>query len=60
MEWKLLNHKTTFTYTQQQVSTLLFDNKLYHMPIPYDETVKNRALTKTKAGNFQHKRSLKK
>ena len=41
---KITKSGTTFTYAQQQVSTLLFDNKLYHMPIPYDETVKNRAL----------------
>lgn len=32
------------TYEKVQVSTMLFDNKLYHMPIPYDELTKNRAL----------------
>lgn len=41
---KITKSGTTYTYTKEQVSTLLFDNKLYHMPIPYDETVKNRAL----------------
>jgi starch-binding outer membrane protein, SusD/RagB family len=35
---------TVLTYDKIQVGNLLFDNKLYHMPIPYDETVKNRAL----------------
>lgn len=35
---------TTFTYNKVQVGTLQFDNKLYHMPIPYDEVVKNQAL----------------
>lgn len=41
---KITKSGTTLTYEKVQVGTLLFDNKLYHMPIPYDETVKNRAL----------------
>jgi hypothetical protein len=41
---KITKTGTVFTYQKVQVGNLLFDNKLYHMPIPYDETVKNRAL----------------
>ncbi|GAB2806452.1 RagB/SusD family nutrient uptake outer membrane protein [Ferruginibacter profundus] len=41
---KITKSGTVFTYEKVQVGTLQFDNKLYHMPIPYDETVKNRAL----------------
>ncbi len=41
---KITKTGTTYTYEKVQVANLLFDNKLYHMPIPYDETVKNRAL----------------
>ncbi len=32
------------TYTKEQVATIQWENKLYHMPIPYDEMVKNLAL----------------
>ncbi len=35
---------TARTYQKVQVGTLLFDNKLYHMPIPYDEIIKNLSL----------------
>lgn len=35
---------STLTYQKVQVGTLLFDQKLYHMPIPYDEMTKNLAL----------------
>jgi starch-binding outer membrane protein, SusD/RagB family len=35
---------TTLTFDKVQVATMTFTNKLYHMPIPYDETLKNRAL----------------
>jgi starch-binding outer membrane protein, SusD/RagB family len=35
---------TTLTFEKVQVATMTFSNKLYHMPIPYDETLKNRAL----------------
>jgi starch-binding outer membrane protein, SusD/RagB family len=35
---------TARIYEKVQVGSLLFDAKLYHMPLPYDETVKNRAL----------------
>ena len=35
---------STLTYQKVQVGTLQFDQKLYHMPIPYDEMVKNLAL----------------
>lgn len=41
---KITKSGTTFTYAREQVGTMLFDNKLYHMPIPYDESIKNRAL----------------
>jgi len=41
---KITKSGSTLTYEKVTVGTLLFDNKLYHMPIPYDETVKNRAL----------------
>ncbi|RXK62249.1 RagB/SusD family nutrient uptake outer membrane protein [Lacibacter luteus] len=35
---------STLTYQKVQVGTLQFDPKLYHMPIPYDEMIKNLAL----------------
>jgi starch-binding outer membrane protein, SusD/RagB family len=41
---KITRVGTARTYEKVQVGNLLFDNKLYHMPLPYDETVKNRAL----------------
>jgi hypothetical protein len=41
---KITRTGTTFTYERVQVSSMLFENKLYHMPLPYDETLKNRAL----------------
>jgi starch-binding outer membrane protein, SusD/RagB family len=41
---KITKTGAVFTYDKVQVGTLLFDNKLYHMPIPYDESVKNLAL----------------
>lgn len=34
----------TFTYTPIQVGTMTFSNKLYVMPLPYDETLKNPSL----------------
>lgn len=39
-----ITNGTTLTYEKVQVRNMLFTNRLYHMPIPYDETVKNRAL----------------
>ncbi|MGF2410792.1 RagB/SusD family nutrient uptake outer membrane protein [Ferruginibacter sp.] len=41
---KITKSGTVLTYEKVVAGTLQFDNKLYHMPIPYDETVKNRAL----------------
>lgn len=41
---KITNTGTAFTYEKVQIYDMRFANKLYHMPIPYDETVKNRAL----------------
>jgi starch-binding outer membrane protein, SusD/RagB family len=35
------NTDGTFTYNRVQVSTALFSNRLYYMPLPYDETTKN-------------------
>lgn len=34
----------TYTYERQQVGTMVFSEKLYLMPIPYDEITKNRNL----------------
>lgn len=34
----------TFTYEKVQVSTMVFSERLYLMPIPYDETIKNSSL----------------
>lgn len=41
---RITSSGSTFTYQKVQVGTLLFDQKLYHMPIPYDEMIKNLAL----------------
>lgn len=41
---KITKSGTARIYEKVQVGSLLFDAKLYHMPLPYDETVKNRAL----------------
>lgn len=35
---------TMLTFDKIQVATMTFANRLYHMPIPYDETLRNRAL----------------
>jgi hypothetical protein len=35
---------TAVTYTRFQAANMVFTNKLYHMPLPYDETTKNLAL----------------
>ncbi|WP_324673856.1 RagB/SusD family nutrient uptake outer membrane protein [Hymenobacter sp. GOD-10R] len=35
----------TFAYTYPQVSTLVFQARLYYMPLPYDEVTKNTNLT---------------
>lgn len=40
----IIKSGTNFTYNKVQVGTMQFENKLYHMPIPYDEIVKNQAL----------------
>jgi starch-binding outer membrane protein, SusD/RagB family len=41
---KITNTTPTLTYEKVQVGNMLFDNRLYHMPLPYEETQKNRAL----------------
>jgi hypothetical protein len=41
---KITKTGTTYTYQVQQIGTMLFQNRLYHMPIPYDETTKNLKL----------------
>jgi hypothetical protein len=41
---KITSGTSGLTYERIQVSTMIFNNKLYHMPIPYDETTKNLAL----------------
>ncbi len=41
---KITSSGSTLTYQKVQVGTLQFDQKLYHMPIPYDEVIKNTAL----------------
>jgi starch-binding outer membrane protein, SusD/RagB family len=41
---KITKTGTTYTYQVQQVGTMVFQNRLYHMPIPYDETTKNLKL----------------
>ncbi|WP_406826170.1 RagB/SusD family nutrient uptake outer membrane protein [Pedobacter sp. KACC 23697] len=38
------NADNTFTYQTQPAANLLFTNKLYHMPLPYSEIVKNSKL----------------
>ena len=35
----------TLSYTKEQVSTMVFQPKLYYMPLPYNETIKNPNLT---------------
>lgn len=34
----------TFTYSTENVSKMVFNKKLYYMPLPYDETIKNQNL----------------
>lgn len=41
---KITNNAGVFTYEKVPVKSLLFSNKLYHLPIPYDETTKNLKL----------------
>ena len=41
---KITSGTSGLTYERIQVGTMVFENKLYHMPIPYDETTKNLAL----------------
>lgn len=41
---KITKSGTARIYEKVQVGTLLFDTKMYHMPLPYDEIIKNRAL----------------
>ncbi len=41
---KITSSGSTLTYQKVLVGTLQFDQKLYHMPIPYDEVIKNTAL----------------
>jgi hypothetical protein len=41
---KITSAGSTLTFQKVQVGTLQFDQKLYHMPIPYDEVIKNTAL----------------
>ena len=38
------NANGSFSYAKTQVGTMVFSDKLYLMPIPYDETVKNLKL----------------
>ncbi len=38
------NSNGTFSYTKTQVSTMVFSDRLYLMPIPYDEITKNSNL----------------
>lgn len=38
------NANGTFTYTKVQAGTMVFNEKLYLMPFPYDETLKNSNL----------------
>jgi hypothetical protein len=41
---KIINTGTAFTYQVVPVANISFTNRLYHMPIPYDETTKNSKL----------------
>ncbi|MBC7888764.1 MAG: RagB/SusD family nutrient uptake outer membrane protein [Ferruginibacter sp.] len=41
---KIISSGTTLTYQVVPVTNIVFTNRLYHMPIPYDETTKNRKL----------------
>jgi hypothetical protein len=41
---KITKTGTTFTYEKVQIGTMVFSDRLYLMPIPYDETTKNAAL----------------
>ena len=41
---RIVRNGNTFTYTPYTVTTTVFQNRLYHMPLPYDETTKNLAL----------------
>lgn len=38
------NPDNSFTYQSVPVATLIFNNRLYHMPLPYDEVIKNTQL----------------
>jgi len=38
------NADNSFSYQQQSLGSLIFSDKLYHMPIPYNEIVKNSKL----------------
>jgi hypothetical protein len=41
---RIVRNGNTFTYTPFLVKNIVFQNRLYHMPLPYDETTKNLAL----------------
>jgi len=41
---KITKTGSTLTYEKVQLGVLQFDPKLYHMPIPYDEMIKNTTL----------------
>ncbi len=41
---KITGSGSTLTYQVVPVATAVFQNKLYHMPLPYDETTKNTTL----------------
>jgi hypothetical protein len=41
---RIVRTGNTFTYTPFLVKNIVFQNRLYHMPLPYDETTKNLAL----------------
>ena len=41
---KVTKSGSVITYTKVQAANLIFDNKLYYMPIPYNEVVKNTNL----------------
>ncbi|HEX8424804.1 RagB/SusD family nutrient uptake outer membrane protein [Hymenobacter sp.] len=41
---QIVRNGTTFTYNRQQVGTMTFKPNLYYLPIPFDETTKNRNL----------------
>jgi hypothetical protein len=41
---KITRANNVFSYQKVQVGSMLFQPKLYHMPLPYDETTKNLQL----------------